>query len=87
VLENTEVYRSRLTGKPVRLTLTDDLHRGKPGYVPDTEPLPDLTAPAGTPADAEAATETDTDRPLPDPDRQTPSPLEEPEGQPEVNGG
>jgi hypothetical protein len=84
VLENTEVYRNRLAGKPVRLTLSDDLHRGKPGFVPDTEPLPDLTSPSAAAAtDPEA--ESETDAPVPDPDRQTPSPLDEPEGQPEVN--
>jgi soluble lytic murein transglycosylase len=85
VLENTEVYRSRLTGKPVRLTLSDDLHRGKPGYVPDSEPLPELSTATGASTGADAAAETETDAPLPDPDRQTPSPLDEPEGQPEVN--
>jgi soluble lytic murein transglycosylase len=85
VLENTEVYRSRLTGKPVRITLSDDLHRGKSGFVPDTEPLPDLTSP--TAAASEPETESDMDMPPPDPERdiQTPSPLEEPEGQPEIN--
>jgi soluble lytic murein transglycosylase len=85
VLENTEVYRSRLTGKPVRLTLSNDLRRGRPGNVPDTEPLPELSTATGVSAGTDAAAETETDAPLPDPDRQTPSPLDEPEGQPEVN--
>jgi soluble lytic murein transglycosylase len=85
VLENTEVYRSRLTGKPVRLTLSADLHRGKPGYVPDTEPLPDLNTPGSEAPDTEAPG--DMDMPPPDPERQQPSPLEEPDGQPEVNRG
>jgi soluble lytic murein transglycosylase len=84
VLENTEVYRSRLTGKPVRITLSDDLHRGKPGFVPDTEPLPDLTSPAAA-ASTDKETTSEIDAPMPDPDRQEPSPLEEPDGQPEVN--
>ena len=75
VLENTEVYRSRLAGKPVRLSLGADLHRGKPGYVPDTEPLPDLGAPTAATTDPEAAAE--TDMPPPDPERQQPSPLED----------
>ncbi len=32
VLENTVVYRHRLTGKPVEITITRDLKRGRPRY-------------------------------------------------------
>ncbi len=31
VLENTQVYRHRLSGQPTRIQLMDDLHRGRPG--------------------------------------------------------
>jgi soluble lytic murein transglycosylase len=30
VLENTQVYRHRLTGQPVEITLSKDLERGRP---------------------------------------------------------
>ena len=30
VLENTQVYRHRLTGGPVEITLSEDLKRGRP---------------------------------------------------------
>ena len=30
VLENTQVYRHRLTGQPVEINLSSDLRRGRP---------------------------------------------------------
>ncbi|MBI1362162.1 MAG: transglycosylase SLT domain-containing protein [Alphaproteobacteria bacterium] len=59
VLENMEVYRQRLAGKPMRITLSADLHRGHQGPVPDTEPLPEIpnlaSALASAPSSADAA--------------------------------
>ncbi len=82
VLENMEVYRQRLAGKPMRLTLSADLHRGHQGPVPDTEPLPEIqdlasaSAPATSSPDAakpdtsEARSEINAQE-----DAETPSPL------------
>lgn len=71
VLENTEVYRQRLAGKPVKLSLSADLRRGRPGIVPETEPLPDVPAASASPDGASV-----TDAPAPDPERQQSSPAD-----------
>ena len=45
VLENTQVYRSRLAGKPVDLKLVEDLNRARavPAPAPDAVPVPSTT--------------------------------------------
>ncbi len=53
ILENTQVYRHRLTGQPVQLRLSEDLKRGSP-RVPVAPGPPEPPEPSESPEDATA---------------------------------